>query len=68
MKKKVKIEIDDYYYDCAEGCCTTYGTRVKLNDVDLPCENTDLPTQITQILEHLGYEVELTETYNGELI
>lgn len=64
--QKVKIVIDEYYYDCGDGCCTNYGLNVQINDVDLPYKNMDVGTQVRQILEHLGYEVDLTETYNGE--
>lgn len=66
MSKKVKIVIDEYDYTCFDKCCTTFGLAVKVNGVDLPCENMDVGTQVQQILEHLGYEVDLTETYNGE--
>ena len=66
VKKKVKIVIDEYAYNCSGGCCYDYGLNISVNDVELPCENMDVGTQVKQILEHLGYEVELTETYNGE--
>ena len=60
---KIKIDLIEYDYDCADGCCTTYGTITKVNDVELECHNQDTGTIITQILEHLGYEVELNEEY-----
>lgn len=65
-KKKVKIAIDEYNYKCTDGCCDHYGLSVQVDGVELPCENMDLGTQVRQILEHLGYEVDLIETYNGE--
>ena len=61
--KKVKVEINDYTYDCADGCCTDFGTQVIVNDVELDLHNQDAGTIVRQILEHLGYEVELIETY-----
>jgi hypothetical protein len=64
--KKVKIEIDDWVYDCGDGCCTNYGTTTKVNGVEMPSTNQDAGTIVRMILEHLGYKVELIETYNGE--
>jgi len=59
MKEKIKIELIDYDYDCADGCCTYYGTTTKVNGVELECHNQDTATIVKQILEHLGYEVEV---------
>lgn len=61
--KKVKVEINDYTYNCADGCCTDFGTQVIVNDVELNSNNQDAGTIVKRILEHLGYEVELIETY-----
>ena len=61
--KKVKVEINDYTYDCADGCCTDFGTQVIVNGVELDLHNQDTGTIVRQILEYLGYEVELIETY-----
>jgi hypothetical protein len=64
-KPKIKIDLIEYDYDCADGCCTTYGTITKVNDIELHFHNQDSGTIITQILEHLGYEVELNEEYKS---
>ena len=64
MSKKIKIELNAYMYDCADGCCTNYGTVTKVNGTELEFHNEDAGTIVTKILEHLGYEVELIETYN----
>jgi hypothetical protein len=61
MKPKLEINLNEYYYDCAEGCCTNYGTITTVNGVELESHNQDSYTMIKQILEHLGYEVEITE-------
>jgi hypothetical protein len=66
MKKKIKIEIDEWVHNCSDGCCTTYGTTTKVNGEEMPLINQDVGTIVTMILEHLGYEVELIETYNEE--
>jgi hypothetical protein len=60
---KVKIELEEYSYDCADGCCTNYGTITKVDGVELPLHNQDTATMIEQILEHLGYEVEIIEKF-----
>jgi len=65
-EKKVKIELNEYCYDCADGCCTNYGTIVKVNGIEMPSHNQDAATIVSQILNHLGYKVELVETYNEE--
>lgn len=64
--KIIKIALDEYDYDCADGCCTNFGTTTTVNGVELDCHNQDTGTILKQVLEHLGYTVELTETYNGE--
>ena len=65
-KQKIKIEIDDWMYDCGDGCCTNYGTTTTVNGKEMPLINQDSGTIVRMVLEHLGYEVELIETYNSE--
>ena len=65
-KPKIKVELHEYNYKCGDGCCDHYGTVTKVNGIELPCHNQDAPTIVKQILEHLGYEVEVVETYNEE--
>jgi len=65
-KQKIKIEIDDWMYDCGDGCCTNYGTTTTVNGKEMPLINQDAGTIVRMVLEHLGYEVELIETYNSE--
>jgi hypothetical protein len=59
MKPVLKIKLIDYGYSCGDGCCYTYGTITTINDVELPCHNQDAGTILEQVLEHLGYEVEI---------
>ena len=66
MAKKVKIELDEFYYNCGDGCCTNYGTTTTVNGKELPLINQDVATILEQVLEELGYDVEIIETYNGE--
>lgn len=65
-KPKIKIELNEYYYNCGDNCCTNYGTITKVNDIELDCHNQDAGTITKQILEHLGYDVEIINKYNGE--
>lgn len=61
---KVRIELNEYNYNCSDGCCSHYGTITKVNGKELDCHNQDAGTIVSQILTELGYEVELIETYN----
>lgn len=56
----IKINFHDYYYNCGEGCCTNYGVITTINGVELRAHNTDYVTIVQQILEHLGYKVEIS--------
>ncbi len=63
MEKELKIELHEYSYTCGDGCCYNYGTITTINGEELSCHNTDTATILKQILEHLGYKVEIDETY-----
>lgn len=65
-KEKLKIELNEYYYNCADGCCTNYGTITKLNGKELDLHNQDTGTILEQVLVELGYDVEIIETYDSE--
>lgn len=62
-KEKLKIELIDWTYDCADGCCTNYGTTTKVNGEEMPLINQDVGTILEMVLKHLGYDVEIIETY-----
>ena len=66
--KKIKITLNEYDTTCGDWCCTDYGTITTVNGVEMPFHNQDAPTIITQILEHLGYDVEMETLYNGDII
>lgn len=63
---KVKVELHEYTYDCGDGCCTDYGTLTVVNGKELPCHNQDVATILRIVLEELGYEVEIEETYETD--
>ena len=65
-KKKVKISLHEYLYHCGDGCCTDYGTVTTVNGVELEFNNQDTSTILTKVLEHLGYEVEIEQTYDTD--
>lgn len=58
-KQKINITLEDY--DCAD--CTTcyeeYGTIVTVDGVEMPYRNQDVKTILEQVLDHLGYEVNI---------
>lgn len=55
----LKITLHEYSNYCGDGCCYNYGTITKVNGVELPCHNSDSETMLRQVLEHLGYKVEI---------
>jgi hypothetical protein len=57
---KLKINFHEYSSHCGDGCCFDYGMITTVNGKELPAHNTDTGTIVSQILEHLGYEVEIT--------
>lgn len=65
-KEKLNIDIQEYYYNCSDGCCTDYGTIIKVNGVELNSHNQDAYTILKNVLEFLGYEVEINETFGDD--
>lgn len=55
----LRIKLTDYGYSCSDGCCYTYGTITTVNGIELPFHNQDAGTILQQVLEHLGYKVEI---------
>lgn len=66
-KPKITIELDEYSHSCSDGCCSHWGIVTTVNGVEMQAHNTDASTIVRQILEHLGYEVEIIDKYNGEI-
>jgi hypothetical protein len=61
-KEKLKINLHEYHTKCGDGCCDDYGTITTVNGEKLPCHNQDVKTILEQVLEYLGYDVEIDET------
>lgn len=66
--EELNIELDEYSYDCSDGCCHNYGVITTLNGEELPIHNSDTETILKQVLEHLGYKVNIINKFNGEEI
>ncbi len=60
----LKIELNEYDYTCGDGCCRNFGTITIVNGIELPCHNQDAGTILRQVLEHLGYKVEIDYGYD----
>lgn len=60
--KKIKIEFIEYENTCADGCCTSYHTLVKMNGATI-CDDDGTYSVLKKILTHLGYDAEVTGTY-----
>jgi hypothetical protein len=61
----INIELIEYTYNCADGCCTNYGTITKVNGEELELLNQDTATILQQVLEHLGYNPTITQTFDN---
>ena len=67
VKSSVSIELKDWDYECADGCCTTFGTKLLLNGKELEHPNEeildnsyvgcDVETALHAVLKELGYKV-----------
>lgn len=55
----LKISMRDYSNECGDGCCHDYGTITTVNGVQMQAHNTDKETIMRQVLEYLGYKVEI---------
>jgi hypothetical protein len=64
-KPTLKINLHEYSYHCGDGCCLNYGTITTVNGVKLPLHNQDAGTILRQVLEYLGYEVEIENTFDN---
>lgn len=54
--KELIIELDDYHYKCADGCCDLSSTIIKVNGEELDGQNTDAGSILKEVLTHLGYK------------
>lgn len=67
--KKIAIKLQNYYHECADGCCTDFGTRIKVNGEELYQDGYLTENALFAVLTHLGYDVVVEEIdENGEVI
>lgn len=64
MPKKITIELHDWEHTCSDGCCTAYGTEITINGESIYGYTQDTGQILQIVLEKLGYEVEIIETYD----
>lgn len=58
--KKLKIKLVDWDYECADGCCFSYGQDIYLNGKELNEQHAeDSENALVAVLTELGYEVEI---------
>ena len=60
--KKLNIELNEFDYTGSSN--DIYGMVVKVNGIEMPYQNLDTETILKQVLEHLGYEVNIITTYD----
>jgi len=60
--KKVKLEIETWDYTCGDGCCYEWGTTLTVNGTEMEFNNDVDEMRLVQVLEFLGYEVEVIHT------
>ena len=65
-KQKVEIVLNEWDYTCGDGCCYDWGVDVIVNGEEMEHKNEDTETILRQVLEHLGYEVDIIRKHNGE--
>lgn len=65
-KLKVNIHFKEWMHRCADGCCTDYGTTTLVNGEEVEYQNDDAQTIVSKVLEYLGYDVEITYSYDDE--
>ena len=61
VSKRLSIKLEDWHYQCGDGCCDMYGTEIALNGkkCDNQCAGDDVRTALEFVLTELGYEVDV---------
>ena len=56
----LKIEFEDWHYQCGDKCCDNYGTDIYLNDKKLDEQYAeDSKNALKAVLSELGYAVDI---------
>ena len=64
--KPIKIKFTEYRYKCGDGCCDIYKTITEVNGVELTSHSQNYETIVKNILEHLGYTVEIENAWQSK--
>lgn len=72
-KSKLHIELIDWDSTCGDGCCTDYGTAIKLNGEDVEHYDEDqvvnayvgsnVEVALKSVLKKLGFEVTIEHRF-----
>lgn len=62
--KKIKIDLKDYCHQCHDGCCTDYGTEIKVDGIELESTSMDVANILNAVLTHLGFAPEIEIHYD----
>ncbi|HWL22285.1 MAG TPA: hypothetical protein VNR38_00795 [Ureibacillus sp.] len=57
-KKKLKVTFEEWDYECGDGCCYEWGRAVYIDGEHIH-NHADSDQAIIEVLQHLGYEVEV---------
>ena len=60
----IKIDLKNWTYTCADGCCTEWGVDILLNGKELKGNGGDVKETLTVIFKELGINVEINEDYD----
>jgi hypothetical protein len=59
-KKKLKIKTKSWDYTCGDGCCTTWGTDVFINNEKVSSgDYNNIELILKDVLEYLGYQIKI---------
>jgi hypothetical protein len=65
--KDVTITLNDWEYECADGCCYDYGTELYVNGELISTQaDHNLEDTIWNLLNHLGFKVTIEHKTDTE--
>jgi hypothetical protein len=63
-KENLKIKTKSWDYTCGDGCCTTWGQDVFINNEKVSTgDYNNIELILKEVLEHLGYEIDIDIDY-----
>lgn len=72
QEQPLKIELKEWHYQCSDGCCDLYGTKIFVNGEEVEHYDKDTSNQyigddvqeaLKSVLKHLGIECEIEKNY-----